>query len=135
MRKEDWPEILAKAVAAANDVPFAWGSQDCCLFAANVVLAITDEDYAAEFRGHYSTATGATKALQRYGMGSIRKTIDAKFGSSLPPLMARRGDLLLAMTSRGESLGVSMGATSAFKSPSGVAMLRLDACLCCWRVD
>jgi hypothetical protein len=135
VRPENWTETLADAVALASDQPFVWGQLDCCLFAADVVLAITGLDHAAEFRGHYSTAAGAKKALLRYGRGDIKETMTAKLGEPLPVLMACRGDFVLAATELGDSLGICMGATAAFKSPDGVAYLRLDQCLCAWRAD
>jgi len=134
MRPENWTEILATSVDKASDHPFVWGQLDCCLFAADVVLAITGQDHAAEFRGHYSSATGAKKALLRYGQGEIKETMSAKLGEPLPPLMAGRGDFVLAATELGDSLGICMGAAAAFKSPNGVVYLRLDQCLCAWRV-
>lgn len=135
MRPENWTELLAGAIAAASDQPFVWGKLDCCLFAADVVLAVTLHDHASEFRGKYTTAVGAKKALVRYGKGSIKKTMNAKLGKANPPLMARRGDFVLANTQLGDSLGVCVGATAAFKSPDGVVCLRLDQCLCSWRSD
>lgn len=135
MRPENWTEILAASVAKAAAQPFVWGQLDCCLFAADVVLQITGHDHAAEFRGRYSTAAGAKKALHRYGQGDIKATMTAKLGEPLPVLMARRGDFILAATELGDSLGICMGAAAAFKSPTGVAYLRLDQCLCSWRAD
>jgi len=135
VRPENWTEVLADEVALASSQPFVWGKLDCCLFAANVVLAITGKDFASEFRGHYSTAAGAKKALIKHGRGSIKETMTAKFGKPRTPLMARRGDFVLAATALGDSLGVCVGASAAFKSPEGVVCLRLDQCLCSWRID
>jgi hypothetical protein len=50
-RYEDWPQRLVAAIEAARGRPFSWGAMDCCLFAADVVLAMTGVDYAAGFRG------------------------------------------------------------------------------------
>ena len=39
--------------------PFAWGTHDCCIGAANAILANTGTDIADDFRGKYSTEAEA----------------------------------------------------------------------------
>jgi len=46
--------LLARAA-----VPFAWGSNDCCLFPADAILAGTGVDLADDFRGRYTTKAEA----------------------------------------------------------------------------
>jgi len=135
MRREDWPEQLAAAVKEAETKPFQWGEHDCCLFAADIVLAMTGEDPAVAFRGRYRTATGAKRALTRYGRGSVPATVDALFGARHRPQMARRGDLLLAATAQGEAVGVCVGPHGVFAAPAGLTRVPLADCLCSWRVD
>lgn len=88
--------LLSRAKA-----PFAWGGNDCALFAADGIKAITGVDIADDFRGKYSTeeealalvktvCNGATVAdaavhcAQKHGLVEWPK-----------PLLARRGDLVV----------------------------------------
>lgn len=52
-RVEDWPERLAAFIEQRRKMPFAWGSNDCALFAADAVCAITGVDLGEPFRGRY----------------------------------------------------------------------------------
>ena len=40
-------------------LPFAWGTNDCCLFPADAIQSFTGEDLAAEFRGKYTDEASA----------------------------------------------------------------------------
>ncbi|MGF7180380.1 DUF6950 family protein [Tunturiibacter psychrotolerans] len=44
--------------------PFKWGSNDCCLYAANAILACTGVDIASDFRGIYKSEFGALRAIK-----------------------------------------------------------------------
>jgi hypothetical protein len=135
MRREDWPERLAAVIEAAQQRPFAWGRHDCCLFAADVVLELTGQDFAAPFRGRYATALGSKRALSRYGQGTIARTVETLLGEGIAPLAARRGDVVLADTEMGPALGVCVGAVALFAAPKGLAARDLTACRLAWRVD
>lgn len=81
--------------------PFAWGTNDCALFAADAILANTGIDIAAEFRGKYATEEGAFAAIKSITGGATvadaaawcaenHGLIEHEF-----PLMAKRGDLVI----------------------------------------
>lgn len=81
--------------------PFQWGENDCCMFAADAVKAITGQDIAGDFRGKYTDQASAFHAISTITGG--RTVADAtaycaaKAGLTelLQPLMAQRGDLVL----------------------------------------
>lgn len=87
--------------------PFKWGANDCALFAADGVLAITGVDIAAEFRGKYEDEAGAFEAIKEICGGSTVADAAAwcaqKHGmkewvaanGKPQPLFARRGDLVV----------------------------------------
>lgn len=83
------------------DKPFAWGTNDCALFAANAIQSFTDVDIAADFRGKYTTELGAMKAIVQIGGGETVADAAAycanKHGlvEHKYPLMAKRGDLVV----------------------------------------
>jgi hypothetical protein len=81
--------------------PFAWGANDCALFAADGILAMTGVDIAAEFRGKYDSEATALAAIQEVCGGATVADAAAHCASVhglvewTYPLMARRGDLVV----------------------------------------
>src|SRR5690606_16299333 len=99
MRVEGWEAALYGYIAAARRRPFEWGKFDCCLFAADVIRALTGLDPAADLRGRYRTALGAKRIVNREG-GSLAALAERRFAPlGIAPLkgpkFARRGDILL----------------------------------------
>ncbi len=134
MRHNDWPSRLNQYIKQHLNTPFKWGEFDCCLFPADAILAMTGVDYAAEFRGHYSTALGAKRALVKYGQGDIQQTITAKFGPMQPRLLAGRGDLVLIDTPFGTALGIVWAGKIWAPEESGLVTLPMRSALGCWEV-
>jgi hypothetical protein len=102
MRFENWPSLLADFLA--DEKPFAWGSRDCCLFAADAVLCITGTDPAKGYRGRYKTAIGAARLQKLYG--GLAGLVEKVGLEEITPLKAQRGDVVLIDTPLGEALGV-----------------------------
>lgn len=81
--------------------PFAWGENDCALFAADGILAQTGTDVAADFRGKYTDEAGAFATIKTVCGGTTVADAAAycaqKFGMTEldHPLMAQRGDLAI----------------------------------------
>ena len=81
------------------EAPFAWGVNDCALFAADAVLAITGVDIAAEFREKYSTEAEAFALIRDLTGGETVADAAAWCAERHGlaewefPLMAQRGDL------------------------------------------
>jgi hypothetical protein len=82
-------------------IPFAWGTNDCCIFAADAILANTGIDIADDFRGKYTTQLGALKTIREVTGGTsvadAAAHCAAKHGliEHEHPLNAKRGDLVL----------------------------------------
>ena len=82
-------------------MPFAWGQNDCALFAADAILANTGTDVATDFRGKYTTQLGALRTIQQVTGGTSVADAAAycanKHGlvEHTHPLMAKRGDLVI----------------------------------------
>ena len=88
--------LLSRATA-----PFQWGTNDCCLFAADAILATTGTDIADDFRGLYNDETSAFALIQSVTGGTTvadaAAHCAAKHGlvENTHPLMAKRGDLVV----------------------------------------
>lgn len=101
-KNQHWMSMHFEPFLRANvKIPFEWGTQDCCLFAASAVEAMTGTDIAAEFRGKYTTKLGAWRAISKITGGTTVGDAVAycaeKHGlvEYTNPLMAKRGDLVL----------------------------------------
>ena len=91
-RCNNWPDLLAAYIERKRHEAFAWGSNDCCLFAADWVQIATGRDIAAQWRGQYATALSAHRALNRGG--GIERLVDQAGGTKIATALARRGDLV-----------------------------------------
>lgn len=132
-RRPDWEARLHAYLESVAGKPFAWGSHDCCLFAAGAVKAITGDDPMPEFRGRYTTAAGSVRALKRYGAGTLEETIDGKFPER-PVAFARRGDLAFV----NGMVGVVVGGDALFvgeeDGTEGLVRFPRAAWAKCWGV-
>lgn len=134
-RYEDWPARLLAAVKAAEKKPFAWGEHDCALMVADCVLAETGFDFAKEFRGRYSTALGAAKALRSNGAAGLADYVTRVLGDPVVPALAQRGDVVMFETAEGhEALAVVVGLDAAAAGPEGITWVPLAQWKKAWRV-
>src|SRR5690606_29994477 len=92
-RREDWPERLAAFVAARRRTPFAFGTHDCALFAADWIVECTGADPIAPLRGQWTDERSALRILQ--DNGGIEALACRYLGDPIAPLLARRGDIVL----------------------------------------
>lgn len=107
-RLPQWDTVLLPAfLASRKGQPFAWGKNDCCLFAADAVQAITGVDIAADFRGKYSNHVDAlTLVWKLTGKSDNHGTTEAANAAEYcaakhglteyeHPKQAKRGDLVV----------------------------------------
>jgi hypothetical protein len=135
-RPAGWADRLAALIRERRRAPFVWGQHDCCLWAADAVLAIRGFDLAADYRGTYSTAAGALRALRARGHRLPVDAADAALGERRIAAMAKIGDVV-AWTPPGEggrmgpALGVCYGARSLFVGTSAgqAGLVTLDTSL------
>lgn len=135
-RDPRWPDILAELCEARVALPFAWGSNDCALFAADVVLALTGVDPAGDLRGAYSTEAEAEAIIAQYGsLEALAVALAAAAGlPECPPAFAQRGDVALVDHGNQRSLGVVMGDAVAVPGTGRLAFAPLSAVLRAWSV-
>lgn len=135
-RPTDWPQRLAAFLATKEREPFAWGRNDCCLFTADWVLALTGADPAEGLRGTYDSALSAGRLLS--AMGGAEGIADAALSergwASVPVKLAMRGDVVATDTPDGSALGVCVGETSAFAGKTGTIYKPTLSCVRAWRI-
>lgn len=134
-RFEDWPARLENALADMRARPFQWGVTDCCLFAADCVMAITGRDLAEPYRGRYKTKRGAFSALKRVSGGGVQAAATLALGEPLKTaLLAQRGDVVLVESGEGPALGICVGVKCAYLGRAGLGFIPLSAVQMAWRV-
>lgn len=134
-RYPDWPERLSRYLASVKARPFVWGEHDCCLFAADALLAMTGIDTAARWRNRYSTSIGAGRVLKLEGFDSLEAAITDAIGQSEPNLMlASRGDVALVRNAGNPAAGIVFGRGVYVPGESGLLCLSRDTIIHLWRV-
>lgn len=133
-RLRDWQERLEALVASRIDAPFAWGINDCALFAADAVLAMTGEDPAADARGTYSDEKGALRTIKK--MGGLEGIAATRAGGvEVPPMSARVGDIVLGTLGDVTCLGVCGGVSWIAPSrDGGLLPVSMSLAVKAWRV-
>lgn len=101
-RATNWAiDSYHKFLVESTAKPFAWGTWDCSMFAADGIQAITGTDVAAEFRGKYTDESGAFALIKQVTGGSTVADAAAWVAKEhgmaelTHPLMAQRGDLVV----------------------------------------
>lgn len=95
VRFPDWPMRLSNYLSERRKMPFEWGVNDCVMFAAHAVEALTGVNYYSDYIRTYSTKEEAAKILKELGgmSGLISKHIA---DSHTNIFKAKRGDLVMA---------------------------------------
>lgn len=136
-RVPDWPERLDAVVAAARERPFAWGSFDCALFAADGIAAVTGVDPAAAWRGAYADETGVERLLhEQGGLIALASRIARRHGwPRVPAARLGRGDVaLVRLEDRTAALAVCLGAAFTMPGPCGLVSVARCRARFGWRI-
>ena len=134
-RREDWPSRLAAALEAARDKPFTWGEHDCGLFAGDCVLAMTDTDPVAAYRGQYTDEEGARATMLALSGGGLRAVWNAALGPAVNNVrFAKRGDVVLVEVGGVEATGIVAGSRVACLSEAGLLMVPAHRIVAAWGV-
>lgn len=128
-RVENWPGRLADFVAERWAMPFAWGQNDCAMFAADWVLTCTGHDPASAWRGRYHDALTAARAC-----ASLEDAATSELGEPCSPALAQRGDVVLFDGGFGPTLGVCIGHMLIAPSRDGLTCAPMTAAAKAWRI-
>ena len=132
-RFPDWRSRLTAHLTETAAQGFHYGSNDCALFAAGAVRAMTGHDPAAAWRGTYTTLEGGLKRLMKAGFDDHVALV----GNLLPDValaFAQVGDIALVAAPDGPALGIIVGETIACLTPRGLGHLPREAALRAWTV-
>ena len=117
---------------------FLWGKDDCCLFACDIIKAITKVDPAYSFRGKYKSALGAYREIRKQGFTGVMDVAEKRCAENnwpeIPILTAQRGDVVCALFNNQESLGIITGDSAAFVGGAGYVYIAPESALKAWRI-
>lgn len=132
-RKPGWRNALIAWLAQAARTPFEEGVNDCALFAAGAVLAMTGTDLAEGWRGRYRSTRGGLRALRRAGYADHVDLVARHF-AEVPPSLAQAGDLAVLPGGPGgqgrpgdgaAAIGIVQGAAIYVIAPGGLGVVPL----------
>lgn len=123
-----WESALAEFIRARADMPFAWGVNDCCAFAAAGIEVMTGAEL---LRGvpPYATAAEAALILKR----PLEEWMDERL-NRCEPAFAQRGDVGLIVIDGRRSLALFEGHWLYGPGQTKLARAKRDAALMAWAV-
>ena len=133
MRLHDWALRLESLIDDRLHTRFSFCQHDCCMWACDVVLAVTGRDPVADLRGTYSTEEEAAAVME--AGGGLAAMAEARFGPEIKPLAAAAGDVGIIDTDLGPALVACGGATWLAASGFGVVAVDQSQVLRAWRCE
>lgn len=133
MRRPDWKTRLIAYLGKVASLPFEPGVNDCALFAAGAVEAVTGIDLAAGWRGRYQSLAEGFALLQAAGFADHIALTAAHF-PEIAPALAAAGDLAVVQGPEGDALGVVQGEAIYVLSPRRLGIVPLTYALRAFRV-
>ena len=142
-RLENWPSLLSEFLERKSKEEFAWGINDCLIFPADCVAALTGVDFAAPYRGKYSTESEALEYAAR--LNGIELPEGETCGTSAiitaflgerrqNALQGQRGDVVVALIGDHITGGIidDTGRRAAFVTFKGLIRLPIKATMRVW---
>ena len=136
-RLYDWQLRFESFMAARFADKFVWGTNDCCIFAADCVQALTGQDPAPpELRLHRSQAQAAD-VLSAWG--GVQRIARAVLGPPVPAAQASVGDIVLVSMpdptgTPQKALAVCNGTVAMAPSSLGLVPVAMAGAICAWKV-
>lgn len=131
-RRHDWQMRFEAFIASRQATPFVWGANDCALFAADCVHAITGQDPAPPGLRSHRTEKQALRTLERHG--GLHSIATRSLGQPIPARAAMVGDVVLVKVGKRDALAVCNGQTAFGPSPLGLVSVGMETATLAWRV-
>jgi hypothetical protein len=128
MKRPDWSSRLFAVIEEHRSRSFAWGSDDCGLFASRCYDAMHGTDIEQQLLAEYADAS-AQRLVASQSMGEL---VSKHIG---PPTDTRavRGDIVTVDGGEGEALGVCLGSKVAALGANGLHYLSRSDITAVWR--
>ena len=113
------------------DAEFLWGVNDCCLFVARVIDAMTDTSHELELASQYSDEATALAYIASHG--SLETAVSLHLGNPSSG-RAQRGDAVMCANNGNPCIGICVGSTVACVGESGLRWLPRSEILTRWTI-
>jgi len=136
MRVENWPRHLQEFIETAASRPFEWGTFDCVQFVGEALDAMTGINPVENWRGRYTTETGAQRIINRDYGGSLTHGWTKILGDPIPVSRAGRGDVVVVETDGVKATGIVdlTGERVACLSIDGLEFVPISAAVSAWKI-
>lgn len=131
-RCSNWELRLSKTVESHLYEPFAWGTNDCVMFAADCIEAMTGVALVFHLQCTWASQSEAIRAIAK--VGGIGAAVERMGFAKVPPLFAQRGDLVLHRRDGTDALAICLGDKLAGPSESGLLFFGLENGVKAWRI-
>lgn len=132
MKHEHWVDFLFATIEKVTTESFAYGKNDCCLFSARVVDAMTGTEYAKKLAEMYHDERSALAYINSFG--SIQEAVKDWLGDTTNLAFVQRGDVVLFNNEGRETLGICVGDRIVSVAETGVAYVPMEQAICTWKV-
>lgn len=112
-------------------MPFVWGSNDCCTFAAAAVEALTGAN-PMESIEHYDNPLAAARMVE--AGGGLLDLATSLLGESVSPRMAAVGDVVLLTNEGRQLLGICNGINALAPGLDGLVALGMHTASAAWKI-
>lgn len=130
MRVDDWPSRFFEIIEARQKMPFEWGKNDCVMFAAACIAAMTGDNPIEDLKPWKSQKT-AMKRIEE--VGGFEAWLDSRY-ERVEWYDAQRGDVGLLEQTDGPIVVMNVGGYWAGPSDEGLTRSPQGAVYRAWRV-
>lgn len=131
MRRNDWVDQMWAIIEAHSSAQFEWGVNDCCLFTARVIDAMTDTDHELDLQAAYSDEATALAYIASHG--GLQDAVSSHLGEPAEG-RALRGDAVMVDGGEGYAIGICTGSTVACLQQQGLIHLPRSEILARWAI-
>ena len=122
-----WQTRLLTTVNELKEVPFVWGQNDCCIFAAKCLDAQYGTSIADGIIGQYSTELGSKRfMLEKAKSAYLPTMLDVYITQRVDKKYAQRGDVVTFNGDLGLTAGVLWSGVVWAMGPNGVETFPLS---------
>lgn len=132
MKHHNWQILFEAFIGQRRALPFAWGTNDCVIFASDCVLALTGTDPVPEGLRGLHTAKRSYRAIR--GLGGLTGIATTALGEPMPAAFAQVGDVVLTKAGKRDMLAICNGGTAIAPAAVGLAHIDMATASLCWRV-
>jgi len=129
VRIDAWQSALSEYLLDAQGVHFLYGVQDCGLFVAGAIRAMTGVDVAEKLRGYSDRREAFMRIAALCGFPTMEAAavyLAGLYGiPEVPVLCAQRGDAVMLRSGRRSSLGIVAMHGTELLTPYRDGLLRL----------